>query len=225
MLLLSRGLVLSFRDLLDRAGFDIRVLATRRAAVLRAAIADATALSPRDRPAARRSRPCCSCACDAGRSWDARHGTPAAAAAASRLGATTGGVHRRRHRRPVDVDDGVGQRTAARRRPRAGALVVNRNVGALVGRVTWRSRRAALRCGDGNAIAAGRVRRSPGWPTFRSTTPGARTAAGTPRDAATLCGGRIRDQGAEMLLVRRARARARARRRRDPARAARSCTW
>ena len=28
MLLLSRGLVLSFRDLLDRAGFDIRVLAT-----------------------------------------------------------------------------------------------------------------------------------------------------------------------------------------------------
>src|SRR4051812_32347554 len=28
MLLLSRGLVLSFRDLLDRAGFDVRVLAT-----------------------------------------------------------------------------------------------------------------------------------------------------------------------------------------------------
>ena len=37
MLLLSRGLVLSFRDLLDRAGFDVRVLATDARAVRRAA--------------------------------------------------------------------------------------------------------------------------------------------------------------------------------------------
>src|SRR4051812_18966601 len=45
MLLLSRGLVLSFRDLLDRAGFDIRVLATDAPPFSGPLLTDATALS------------------------------------------------------------------------------------------------------------------------------------------------------------------------------------
>jgi putative ABC transport system permease protein len=45
MLLLSRGLVLSFRDLLDRAGFDIRVLATDAPLFTGPRIPDATAVS------------------------------------------------------------------------------------------------------------------------------------------------------------------------------------
>jgi ABC-type lipoprotein release transport system permease subunit len=43
MLLLSHGLVLSFRDLLDRAGFDVRVLATDAAPLSGPRIADADA--------------------------------------------------------------------------------------------------------------------------------------------------------------------------------------
>src|SRR4051812_33168001 len=45
MLLLSRGLVLSFRDLLDRAGFDIRVLATDAPPFSGPLLTQATALS------------------------------------------------------------------------------------------------------------------------------------------------------------------------------------
>ena len=41
MLLLSHGLVLSFRDLLDRAGFDVRVLAADAAPLSGPRIADA----------------------------------------------------------------------------------------------------------------------------------------------------------------------------------------
>ena len=63
MLLLSRGLVLSFRDLLDRAGFDVRVLATRRAAVHRAAHSRRDRRLTQPSAGCRRSRRCCSCAC------------------------------------------------------------------------------------------------------------------------------------------------------------------
>ena len=45
MLLLSRGLLVSFRDLLDTAGFDIRVLAGQGSMVHRPPIADATSLA------------------------------------------------------------------------------------------------------------------------------------------------------------------------------------
>ena len=45
MLLLSRGLVLSFRDLLDRSGFDVRVLATDAPPFTGPQIADATAMT------------------------------------------------------------------------------------------------------------------------------------------------------------------------------------
>jgi putative ABC transport system permease protein len=45
MLLLSRGLVLSFRDLLDRAGYDVRVLATDAPLFAGPRIPDATAVS------------------------------------------------------------------------------------------------------------------------------------------------------------------------------------
>jgi ABC-type lipoprotein release transport system permease subunit len=45
MLLLSRGLVLSFRDLLDRAGFDVRVLASEAPPFMGPRISDATAVS------------------------------------------------------------------------------------------------------------------------------------------------------------------------------------
>ena len=45
MLLLSRGLVLSFRDLLDRSGFDVRVLATDAPPFTGPRIADATAVT------------------------------------------------------------------------------------------------------------------------------------------------------------------------------------
>src|SRR5436309_7544698 len=45
MLLLSRGLVLSFRDLLDRAGFDVRVLATDAAPFTGPRIVEADAVT------------------------------------------------------------------------------------------------------------------------------------------------------------------------------------
>ena len=45
MLLLSRGLVVSFRDLLDRAGFDVRVLATDAPPFTGPRIPDATAVA------------------------------------------------------------------------------------------------------------------------------------------------------------------------------------
>jgi putative ABC transport system permease protein len=45
MLLLSRGLLVSFRDLLDAAGFDIRVIAGQGSMVHRPPIADATSLA------------------------------------------------------------------------------------------------------------------------------------------------------------------------------------
>ena len=45
MLLLSRGLLVSFRDLLDTAGFDIRVIAAEGSMVHRVPIADATSLA------------------------------------------------------------------------------------------------------------------------------------------------------------------------------------
>jgi putative ABC transport system permease protein len=45
MLLLSRGLLVSFRDLLDAAGFDIRVVAAEGSMVHRPPIADATSLA------------------------------------------------------------------------------------------------------------------------------------------------------------------------------------
>lgn len=45
MLLLSRGLLVSFRDLLDRAGYDVRVVASDGLPVLRAPIPHATALA------------------------------------------------------------------------------------------------------------------------------------------------------------------------------------
>jgi putative ABC transport system permease protein len=45
MLLLSRGLVLSFRDLLDRAGFDVRVLASDAPLFTGPRVPDATAVS------------------------------------------------------------------------------------------------------------------------------------------------------------------------------------
>src|SRR5258705_6344236 len=45
MLLLSRGLVLSFRDLLDRAGFDVRVLASDAPLFTGPRVPDANAVS------------------------------------------------------------------------------------------------------------------------------------------------------------------------------------
>ena len=45
MLLLSRGLLVSFRELLDTAGFDIRVVAAEGSTVQRPPIADAAALA------------------------------------------------------------------------------------------------------------------------------------------------------------------------------------
>src|SRR4029077_4450712 len=45
MLLLSRGLLVSFRDLLDTAGYDVRVLSAQGSMVHREPIADATSLA------------------------------------------------------------------------------------------------------------------------------------------------------------------------------------
>ena len=47
MLLLSRGLVLSFRDLLDRSGFDVRVLASDAPPLMGPRIADASTVASR----------------------------------------------------------------------------------------------------------------------------------------------------------------------------------
>ena len=45
MLLLSRGLLVSFRDLIDAAGFDIRIIAAQGSLVHREPIADAASLA------------------------------------------------------------------------------------------------------------------------------------------------------------------------------------
>ena len=203
MLLLSRGLVLSFRDLLDRAGFDIRVLATDAPPFSGPLLTDATALSQalgrlpevesvlqlrlRDAELAdadhrrdgqgpcrgRRLQP----------AWQRRR--PA--------------VHRRRPAGPIDVDDGVRCRTCRARSGTMPALVINRNIAQEAGLAP--GSRVALRCaGESNPLPPVTFLVS-GVVDFPFDDARARTAAGTLRDAATLCGGEDRDE-AEMLLVR-----------------------
>jgi putative ABC transport system permease protein len=202
MLLLSRGLVLSFRDLLDRAGFDIRVLATDAPPFSGPLLTEATALSQalsrlpevesvlqlrlRDAELA-----------DSGTAATSK--PPTAADASSRLGQDDA-------LQVIGVDPqarSMWTMVSGQDLPRTSgampAVVINRNI-AQEARLTPGSR-VALRCaGDANPFPAVTFVVS-GIVDFPFDDARARTAAGTLRDAATLCGGEDRDE-AEMLLVR-----------------------
>ncbi|MEO7276003.1 MAG: FtsX-like permease family protein [Vicinamibacterales bacterium] len=201
MLLLSRGLVLSFRDLLDRAGFDIRVLATDAPPFSGPLLTQATALGQalgrlpevesvlqlRLRDAEIADAPTPSSA------------TAPAADASSRLGREDGvqfiGVDPQA-RSMWTMVSGQDLPRSAGARP---TLVINRNIAREAGLVPGSA--VALRCaGDGNPLPAVTFVVS-GVVDFPFDDVRARTAAGTLRDAATLCGGEDRDE-AEMLLVR-----------------------
>jgi putative ABC transport system permease protein len=202
MLLLSRGLVLSFRDLLDRAGFDIRVLATDAPPFSGPLLTEATALSQalsrlpevesvlqlrlRDAELADPGTP-------------ATSKPPTAADASSRLGRDDAlqfiGVDPQARSMWTMVSGQDLPRTSGA----TPALVINRNI-AQEARLAPGSR-VALRCaGEANPLPPVTFVVS-GVVDFPFDDARARTAAGTLRDAATLCGGEDRDE-AEMLLVR-----------------------
>ncbi len=202
MLLLSRGLVLSFRDLLDRAGFDIRVLATDAPPFSGPLLTDATALSQalgrlpevesvlqlrlRDVELANPTTA-------------ATAKAPAAADASSRLG-------REDALQFIGVDPqarSMWTMVSGEDLPRTSgtmpALVINRNIAQEAGLAP--GSHIALRCaGESNPLPPVTFLVS-GVVDFPFDDARARTAAGTLRDAATLCGGEDRDE-AEMLLVR-----------------------
>ena len=201
MLLLSRGLVLSFRDLLDRAGFDIRVLATDAPPFSGPLLTGATALS---RALSRLPEVESVLQLRLRDVEFAQAGTAAAAAtaaadASSRLGRADAvqfiGVDPQARSMWTMVSGQDLPRTAGP----VPALVINRNL-AQEARLGPGSR-VALRCaGEANPLPPVTFLVS-GVVDFPFDDVRARTAAGTLRDAAMLCGGEDRDE-AEMLLVR-----------------------
>jgi len=201
MLLLSRGLVLSFRDLLDRAGFDVRVLATDAPPFSGPLLTGATALS---RALSRLPEVESVLQLRLRDVEFAQAGTAAAAAtaaadASSRLGRADAvqfiGVDPQARSMWTMVSGQDLPRTAGP----VPALVINRNL-AQEARLGPGSR-VALRCaGEANPLPPVTFVVS-GVVDFPFDDVRARTAAGTLRDAATLCGGEDRDE-AEMLLVR-----------------------
>lgn len=201
MLLLSRGLVLSFRDLLDRAGFDVRVLATDAPPFSGPLLTGATALS---RALSRLPEVESVLQLRLRDVEFAQAGTAAAAAtaaadASSRLGRADAvqfiGVDPQARSMWTMVSGQDLPRTAGP----VPALVINRNL-AQEARLGPGSR-VALRCaGEANPLPPVTFVVS-GVVDFPFDDVRARTAAGTLRDAAMLCGGEDRDE-AEMLLVR-----------------------
>jgi putative ABC transport system permease protein len=202
MLLLSRGLVLSFRDLLDRAGFDIRVLATDAPPFSGPLLTGATALSQ-----ALSRLPEVESVLQL-RLRDAELAVPATAAGAKSPAAadTSSRLVRDDGVQFIGVDPqarSMWTMVSGQDLPRASgaipALVINRNIAQDAG--LGPGSRVALRCaGDANPLPAVTFIVS-GVVDFPFDDVRARTAAGTLRDAATLCGGEDRDE-AEMLLVR-----------------------
>ena len=202
MLLLSRGLVLSFRDLLDRAGFDIRVLATDAPPFSGPLLTDATALNQAlsrlpevEAVLQLRLR-------DAEIAGDTTGRAPIASAVrdgSARPGRDAGVQF-------IGVDPQIRSMwtmVSGRDLPRTPgpepALVINRNLAQDTSLAP--GSRVALRCGgEDNPLPAVTFVVS-GVVDFPFDDVRARTAAGTLRDAATLCGGEDRDE-AEMLLVR-----------------------
>ena len=202
MLLLSRGLVLSFRDLLDRAGFDIRVLATDAPPFSGPLLTDATALNQAlsrlpevESVLQLRLR-------DAEIAGDTTGRAPIASAVrdgSARPGRDAGVQF-------IGVDPQIRSMwtmVSGRDLPRTPgpepALVINRNLAQDTSLAP--GSRVALRCGgEDNPLPAVTFVVS-GVVDFPFDDVRARTAAGTLRDAATLCGGEDRDE-AEMLLIR-----------------------
>jgi putative ABC transport system permease protein len=202
MLLLSRGLVLSFRDLLDRAGFDIRVLATDAPPFSGPLLTQATALSqalsrlPEVESVLQLRLREAEIAGD-GSPSPAR--TPPAADASSRLGRDEGvqfiGVDPQARSMWTMVSGQDLPRTAGARP----AVVINRNIARDAGLGPGST--VALRCaGAANPLPPVTFVVS-GVVDFPFDDARARTTGGTLRDAATLCGGEDRDE-AEMLLIR-----------------------
>jgi putative ABC transport system permease protein len=200
MLLLSRGLVLSFRDLLDGAGFDVRVLATDAPPFAGPRVRDATAVN---------------------------HAIAALPEVESVLqlrirSAELAGVPAEsvRHARPRDPErsarsetgvDFIGADTGVRAmwrilegRDLAGggagppSIVINRNLAQGLGLAP--GGRLALRCaGEQDAFPPVSFVVS-GIAEFPFDDPGAWTTAGSLEEGAVLCGGA--EDEAEMLLVR-----------------------
>jgi putative ABC transport system permease protein len=203
MLLLSRGLVLSFRDLLDRAGFDVRVVATDAPLFTGPRIPHATSVSRaiaglpevetvlqlrlRDAVLAEREGP------------DPRPGSTGAA------DAPASGV-RKEAVDLIGVDPAVRPMWSlveGRDLPSVGtgipSVVINRQLSRTAGsRVGGR---LSLRCGGRNSALPPSTFEIAGIVDFPFDDAGARTAATGLDDVAKLCGESADDES-EILLVR-----------------------
>jgi putative ABC transport system permease protein len=203
MLLLSQGLVLSFRDLLDRAGFDVRVLASDAPPFTGPRIAGATAVShaiaqlPEVESVLQLRMRDVALAEGAGRS--ATQADPDAATGDDPMSPGTGlefiGVDP--DARPMwTVVEG---RDLPRVPGALPAIVLNRNVARATG--TRPGGQLALRCaGESAALPPVRFVVS-GIADFPFDAAEAQTTAGTLDDVERLCGEVAGDQS-EMLLVR-----------------------
>jgi putative ABC transport system permease protein len=213
MLLLSRGLVLSFRDLLDRAGFDIRVLASDAPPFTGPRIPDATAVSSAlgrlpEVEAVLQIR--LGVAEISGSDQPART-TPPPADPADRETSSD----RANTVEFIGADPGVGPMwtlVEGQDLPRVAgavpAILVNRNLARATG--LGPGGRLALRCAGESTLLPPVTFVVSGIADFPFDDPAARTAAGTLESVARLCGAENGDRS-EMLLVRsRARAGARA---------------
>ena len=203
ILLLSRGLVLSFRDLLDRAGFDIRVLATDAPLFTGPRIPNATAvtftiarLQEVDAVLQLRLR-------DAVLAEDSR---PAATPSPD------GSLQRIESSGSTNTIDLIGVDPAVRPMwtpvegtdlPRvaaaAPAMVINRRLARSAHVAT--GGRLQLRCGDKDSALPPATFLISGIVDFPFDDAGARTAATSLDDIARLCG-ETNDDRSEILLVR-----------------------
>ena len=203
MLLLSHGLVLSFRDLLDRAGFDVRVLASDAPPFTGPRIADATAVS-----SAIASLPEVESVLQV-RMRDAEVAAtepPSGPQSPTDEAGTAGGTDRSRQVDFIGVDpDARPMWTIVEGRdlPRVAggfpAIIVNRNVARATR--AGPGRPLALRCAGENAALPPVTFVVSGVADFPFDDVDARTTAGTLEDVATLCGV-VEGDESEMLLVR-----------------------
>ncbi len=190
MLLLSRGLVLSFRDLLERAGFDVRVLATEappfagpsieHSGELARRIADLpeieAVLQLRVRPVEAADQP--------GRSQDGRDEIDF-------IGADPPG-------HPIwTILEGADLQSASGDAP----LIVNRNLARRLGLAAGVPLSLRARCGADLNVLPPVTFTIAGIAEFPFDDDAAATVAGRMADLARLCGGAI-GGGADMLMVR-----------------------
>lgn len=183
MLLLSNGLLVSFRDRLDRSGFDVRVMGSESAVAAGPAIDDATSLvaALRRLPSVAAVQRVSLGSADVDGRAAARH----LSIVGVDLGAPVSWTILR-GRAPVDSDTPPG-------------LVVNRNVTHQFGLESGASVSLRGRCG-GESTPLPVTARIVAVADFQGDAAGALTVAMSYRALAMLCGGKGADQ-ADMLLV------------------------